>query len=112
MERPGLSGGKRCPNCGNDLVPDEAPRSLRASRIVATDLLFWVMVALFLTFLGSPRGEGELYAALGSIVLVVWAVMRSRQQADRRQFVEHGRYRCMQCGMRFDGDALRSRPQA
>jgi predicted RNA-binding Zn-ribbon protein involved in translation (DUF1610 family) len=112
MERTGLSEGKRCPNCGNDLVPDEIPHSLRAGRVVVTDLLFWVMVALFLTFLGSPRGAGELYAALGSIALVVWAVMRSRQRADRRELAERGHYRCLNCGMHFEGEVLRRNPPA
>jgi hypothetical protein len=109
MKRPGSSDGKLCPNCGYDLVPDDVPRSLRAGRVIVADLLFWATVALFLTFVGSPRGEGELYAALGSIALVVWAVMRSRQRADRRELAERGRYRCMHCGMHFEGEALRSR---
>jgi hypothetical protein len=110
MERSGLSDGKHCPNCGHALVPEGVPHSLRAGRIVATDLLFWVTVALFLTFLASPRGAGELYAALGSIGLVVWTVMRSRQRADRREFAECGHYRCTHCGMHFEGEALRPRP--
>lgn len=101
---------KTCPHCEIVLQPDEVPRSLTAGRFIAADLLFWFTVALFLAFLWSPRAEGELYAFLGAVALVVWALLRSRQRADRINFSERGRYRCEQCGLQFEGDDLREVP--
>lgn len=97
---------KTCPNCGNALQPREVPRSLTGRRFLAADLLLWATAALFLAFLWSPRAEGELYAALGAVTLVIWALLRSRQHADRSEFAERGRYRCDQCNLDFVGEEL------
>jgi len=101
---------KTCPHCGDVLRPQEVPHSLTAGRFLAADLLLWFSAALFLAFLWSPRGEGEIYAVLGAIALVVWALLRSRQRADRLEFAERGWYRCDQCDLQFQGDDLREGP--
>lgn len=103
----GMPSDKTCPNCGKALRPCEVPRSLTGSRVLAADLLLWSAIALFLAFVWSPRAEGELYAVLGVAALVVWALLRSRQHADRREFAEHGRYRCDACHACFVSDELR-----
>lgn len=90
--------------------PDEAPQSLRTARVLTVDLLFWATVTLLITYLLSPRGSGELYAVLGAAGLVVWALLRSRQRADRLELAERGRYRCDQCGLHFEGGDLRPTP--
>ncbi len=105
-----MSEAKICPNCESALQPVGVPRSLTAARVLAADLLLWVTVALFLAFLWSPRAAGELYAVLGAVTLVVWALLRSRQRADHANFAEHGRYACAQCGLHFEGDDLRQIP--
>ena len=110
MTRMGIPEDKACPNCGNALRPLEVPRSLTGSRFLAADLLLWATVALFLAFLWSPRAEGEVYAVLGAVALVVWALLRSRQHADRRAFSERGCYRCDRCNLDFVGEALRELP--
>jgi len=101
---------RTCPNCGNPLRPHAVPRSLSRVRFLAADLLLWTTVALFLAFLWSPRAEGEVYAVLGAVALVVWALLRSRQHADRRDFAERGRYRCDHCNLEFVGEELRELP--
>lgn len=107
MARMAVPDERTCPNCGNALRPYAVPRSLTPSRFLAADLLLWATVALFLAFLWAPRGEGELYAVLGAVALVVWALLRSRQRADRREFAARGRYRCDQCDLDFAGEELR-----
>ena len=107
MEQASPRGVRSCPDCGGDLQPYGAPRSLSAARVLATDLLLWATAALILAFLWSPRGEGELYAILGTLALVVWTLMRTRQRADRLHFAAHGRYHCAQCDRHFEGDELR-----
>ena len=106
----GTSDAKTCPSCGNALTPVAIPRSLSAIRILAVDLLLWATVTLFLAYLWSPRADGELYAALGSAGLVVWALLRSRQRADRLELAERGRYQCERCDLHFEGDELRQIP--
>lgn len=106
----GTPDEKICPDCGSVLRPYGIPRSLTPFRVVAVDLLFWTTLALFLAYLLSPRGDGELYATLGAAGLVIWAILRSRQRADRLEFAERGRYRCAQCGLHFEGDNLRPSP--
>lgn len=103
---------KTCPHCGDALQPQEVPRSLSAGRYLAANMLLWFTAALFLAFLWSPRAEGEIYAILGAVALVVWALLRSRQRADRLAFAERGRYRCDQCGLQFEGDDLREGPRS
>lgn len=107
MEQADPHGAKSCPDCGADLQPYDAPRSLSAARVLATDLLLWAIAVFVLAFLWSPRGEGELYAVLAALALVVWTLMRTRQRADRLHFAAHGRYRCVQCDRHFEGDELR-----
>jgi len=107
MEQTSAPGVKSCPDCGGDLQPYGAPRSLTAARILATDLLLWATAVFFFAFLWTPRGEGELYAFLTVAALVVWTLMRTRQRADRLHFAAHGRYQCAQCGRHFEGDELR-----
>ena len=107
MEQVSPPGVNACPDCGGELQPYDAPRSLSAARILATDLLLWATAALFLAFLWSPRADGELYAILAALALVVWTLMRTRQRADRQDFAAHGRYHCTQCDGRFEGDDLR-----
>lgn len=99
-----------CPNCGSELRPEALPRSLTAGRLLTADLLLWVAIVLFLAFLWSPRAAGELYAVLGVLALVVWALLRSRQRVDRRDFEAHGRYRCDHCNSEFTGEDLRAMP--
>ncbi len=101
---------KTCPECGNNLQAGEVPRSLTPVRLLATDLLLWATVSLFLAFLWSPRADGEIYAALGAVALVVWALLRARQRADLAQYVESGRRFCERCGLQFLGDELRQVP--
>ena len=110
MERAGSPDAKTCPNCGNVLRPYRVPRSLTAGRFLVADLLLWVTVAFFLAYLWAPRADGELYAVLGAVALVVWALLRSRQRADRLDLAKHGRYRCEQCDLHFEGDDLRQIP--
>jgi hypothetical protein len=110
QERVGMWDAKTCPNCEGPLRPSDVPRSLAAGRMLAVDLLLWATVALFLAFLWSPRADGEIYAALGAVALVVWALARSRQRADRLAFEEHGRYQCERCGLHYEGDELRPIP--
>ena len=107
MEPTSTPGAKSCPDCGGALQPYGAPRSLSAARILATDLLLWVTAVFFFAYLWSPRHEGELYAILAALTLVVWTLMRTRQRADRAHFATHGRYHCAQCGRHFEGDELR-----
>jgi len=107
MEQASPPGVKSCPDCGSDLQPYDTPRSLSAVCILATDLLLWATAALLLAFLWSPRADGELYAILAALTLVVWTLMRTRQRADHQDFAAHGRYRCTQCDQRFEGDDLR-----
>lgn len=106
----GILDAKPCPNCGSALRPVAIPRSLTAVRLLAVDLLLWATVTLFLAYLWSPRADGELYAALGSAGLVVWALLRSRQRADSLELAEHGQYRCEQCDRYFEGGELREIP--
>jgi hypothetical protein len=103
----GMPEAKTCPECGNILQPGEVPRSLTPVRLLATDLLLWATVALFLAFLWSPRADGEIYAALGAAALVVWALLRARQRADLAVLAESGRHECARCGLQFVGDDLR-----
>jgi hypothetical protein len=101
---------KTCPHCGDDLQALEVPRSLTAGRVLAADLLLWFTAALFLAFLWSPRADGEVYAALAAVALIVWALLRSRQRTDSLNFAERGKYRCEQCDLQFEGDDLREVP--
>lgn len=110
MEPRELPNAKTCPNCGQALRPYDVPRSLTPGRLVLAGLLLWGAVALFLAFLWAPRAAGELYAVLGAVALVAWALLRSRQRADRAEFAQHGRYRCVQCGAHFQGDDLHQIP--
>ncbi|MGB8435422.1 MAG: hypothetical protein WCE38_14280 [Burkholderiales bacterium] len=98
---------KTCPECGNILQLGAVPRSLTAGRLLATDLLLWTTVSLFLAFLWSPRADGEIYAALGAVALVVWALVRARQRADLAALAASGQHSCERCGLRFVGDDLR-----
>ena len=106
----GIPEAKICPECGNVLQLRDVPRSLTAVRLLATDLLLWATVALFLAFLWSPRADGEIYAALGAAGLVVWALVRARQRADLVALAESGRHECERCGLQFEGDDLRRVP--
>ena len=106
----GILDAKTCPSCGSALRPLAVPRSLTAIRLLVVDLLLWAVVTLFLAYLWSPRADGELYAALGSAGLVVWALLRSRQHADRLELAERGQYQCEQCDLYFEGDELRQIP--
>ncbi|NJN39774.1 MAG: hypothetical protein HC807_01410 [Gammaproteobacteria bacterium] len=108
--RIGMQVAKTCPHCGDVLQAQEVPRSLIAGRVLAADLLLWFTAALFLAFLWSPRAEGEGYAILGSVALIAWALLRSRQRADSLEFAVSGKYRCEQCDLQFEGDDLRERP--
>jgi hypothetical protein len=105
-----MPDAKTCPECGNVLQIREVPGSLTAVRLLATDLLLWATVALFLAFLWSPRADGEIYAALSAAALVVWALARARQRADLVVLAERGRHECERCGLQFVGDDLRRVP--
>lgn len=105
-----MSDAKTCPHCGDVLQAHEVPRSLTAGRVLVADLLLWITAALILAFLWSPRGDGEVYAFLGTLALIVWALLRSRQRADSLEFSKHGKYRCEQCNLEFTGDELREGP--
>ena len=106
----GMPEAKTCPECGNILQLADVPRSLTAGRLLATDLLLWATVSLFLAFLWSPRADGEIYAALGAAALVVWALVRARQRSDLATLAERGRHACERCGLEFVGDDLRRVP--
>jgi hypothetical protein len=84
-------------------MPDPAS----AVRDVAAGLAFWAAVALVLAFLMSPRGEGEAYAALAAVAVVVWLFLRPLQRAAREASAERAQYRCEACHRRFEGDGLR-----
>lgn len=83
------------------------PDFATVARYVAVELLFWTAVALALAFLGSPRGDGEAYAALAVMAVVVWLFLRPSQLAARQAFAERARYHCETCNRRFEGDDLR-----
>lgn len=84
-------------------MPDHAT----VARYVAVELVFWGAVALVLAFLGSPRGEGDLYAVLAIIAIVVWLRLRPLQRAARQAFAERAQYHCEACNRRFEGEGLR-----
>jgi hypothetical protein len=102
-----MANAKGCPSCGNGLRRTDMPDFATVARHVAVDLLLWAAVALVLAFLGSPRGEGELYAVLAIIAVVVWLRLRPLQRAARQAFAERAQYHCETCNRRFEGEGLR-----
>ncbi len=102
-----MANPKACPSCGNVLRRTDMPDFATVARYVAVELLLWTAVALVLAFLGSPRGEGELYAVLATMTLVVWLFLRPLQRAARQAFAERAQYRCETCNRRFEGEGLR-----
>jgi hypothetical protein len=102
-----MANAKVCPSCGDLLRRTDIPDFATVARYVAVELLLWTAVALVLAFLGSPRGEGELYAALAPVAVVVWWFLRPLQRAARHAFAERAQYHCETCNRRFEGDDLR-----
>ncbi|MGH8681625.1 MAG: hypothetical protein ACREVS_11135 [Burkholderiales bacterium] len=102
-----MASAKVCPSCGNVLRRTDMPDFATVARYVAVELVFWTAVALALAFLGSPRGEGEPYAALAAMAIVVWLFLRPLQRAACQAFAERAQYHCEMCNRRFEGDGLR-----
>lgn len=102
-----MANTKVCPGCANVLRRTDIPDVATVARYVGVELVFWAAVALVLAFLGSPRREGELYAALAAVAIGVWLSLRPLQRAARHAFAERAQYHCETCNRRFEGDGLR-----
>ena len=102
-----MANAKACPSCANVLRRTDMPDFGTVARYVAVELVFWTAVALVLAFLASPRREGELYAVLATMAIVVWLCLRPLQRAARLAFAERAQYHCETCNRRFEGDDLR-----
>jgi hypothetical protein len=102
-----MANAKVCPSCGNVLRRTDLPDFATVARYVAVELVFWTAVALVLAFLGSPRGEGELYAVLATMAIIVWLFLRPLQRAARQAFADRAQYHCETCNRCFEGDGLR-----
>ena len=87
---------KLCPDCASRLRID-TPDLAAGVGYVAIELLFWAAVALVLAFLAAPRGEGEWYAGLAVFAILAWLLLRPRQLAARRAYLERARYHCESC---------------
>jgi hypothetical protein len=93
-----------CPFCGNILRRIGIPDLSTVALYVGVDLVFWLSVALILAYLAAPRGEGEAYAGLAALAIVAWLLLRPRQLAARRAFLERARYYCEHCDRHFEGE--------
>lgn len=94
----------RCPVCGNVLRRTDIPDLRTVAFYVGVELVFWLSVALILAYLAAPRGEGEAYAGLAALAIVAWLLLRPRQLAARRAFLERARYHCEHCNRHFEGE--------
>jgi hypothetical protein len=85
-----------CPSCGSALRRTDFPDFATVALHVGVDLLFWAAVALVLAYLAAG-GEGEWYAGLAGLAIIAWSLLRPRQQAARRAFLDRARYHCETC---------------
>jgi len=98
-----LFDAKGCPKCGVILRPYLVPDRSTVGRHMLAVLLFWTALALWFAWLRAPRGDGELYAFLGTIGTIAWVHLFARQRADRKAGIDRQRYYCEQCGRHFEG---------
>ena len=102
-----MRGAKPCPACGFLLRYADPPGSpAEALRIVATQLLQWVALALFLAWLWAPDGEGEAYAFLSFLVILAWFGLRRRARDLGDAHLARRQYQCGRCGRRYTGAEL------
>ena len=92
-----MADAEVCPRCGNVLRRIDMPGFAIVASYVGVELVFWAAVALLLAFLGSPRSDRELYAALAVVMIIAWLLLRPRQRAAREALRERARYFCEAC---------------
>ncbi len=102
-----LPMAKRCPDCDGLLRMHDDPAAFPGGRYLAVQLVMWLAVVLGLTWLLAPAGEGEIYAGLAFAAGVAWWLMWPRQRADGEALLARRQYHCVDCGQRFEGNALR-----
>jgi hypothetical protein len=98
-----MAEAKRCPGCAGAVRRTDVPDLATLLSHVGVDLVLWLSVAFVLAFLGAPRGDRELYAALAVIGILAWLLLRPRQLSARQAFLERARYHCETCNRHFEG---------